>query len=306
MVSEGRSSKRGPGRCLLEVPLHTHDINMSGFLTRPPPSPVARGLGHGRSGLSHVAAHRLVAARSASQKSGETEEFMPPGVTEENKGRIARYSAKTSAKREIVEKEGQRPVSEYMALPVSQYSVLDAAKIERLSENTFKCYVGDFTMFGVKVEPILTVSVIANERGCSIDLLDCELDGSDVVRAVNGVFATRMSNTVSLEQLEGRKLLTSDCHIEVVGISPRYMKFVPTGLIETVGNTVMQQIVAISVPRFLKQLEQDYQNWASGDDSRGAVGTGQWGELNIDGGSGNGNGAQGDMSKTEEKEKSSI
>lgn len=64
---------------------------------------------------------------------------------------------------------------EYMALPVSQYSVLDAARIERLDENTFKCYIGSFKMFAVTVEPILIVSVIGNEKGCQIKLLDCEV-----------------------------------------------------------------------------------------------------------------------------------
>lgn len=62
-----------------------------------------------------------------------------------------------------------------MALPVSQYSVLDAARIERLNENTFKCYVGSFKMFRMTVEPIVTVKVVTNEKGCVINLLDCEV-----------------------------------------------------------------------------------------------------------------------------------
>lgn len=106
-----------------------------------------------------------------------------------------------------------------------------------------------------------------------------QLDGSDAVKAVNGVFTTRMTNLVSWEQLEDCKKLTSDATIEVAGLTPRYMNIVPIGVIEAVGNTIMQQIVNISVPQFLKQLEKDYKNWAEGDDSRGAVGTGDWKEL---------------------------
>lgn len=62
-----------------------------------------------------------------------------------------------------------------MALPVSQYSVLDAARIERLDENVFKCYIGSFKMFGMSVEPIVTVKVVANETGCCINLQECEV-----------------------------------------------------------------------------------------------------------------------------------
>ena len=50
--------------------------------------------------------------------------------------RTVSFSATKSAS--IPVKQGMRPLQDYMALPVSQYSVLDARKIERLSENTFK------------------------------------------------------------------------------------------------------------------------------------------------------------------------
>lgn len=58
-----------------------------------------------------------------------------------------------------------------MALPASQYSVLDAQKIERLDDNTFRCYVGGLKFFGVRVEPVLTVSVIVGEKGPTVKLL---------------------------------------------------------------------------------------------------------------------------------------
>ena len=33
------------------------------------------------------------------------------------------------------------PAAEYMSLPASQYSVLDAERIERADDYTFRCYV---------------------------------------------------------------------------------------------------------------------------------------------------------------------
>lgn len=37
------------------------------------------------------------------------------------------------------QEEGKRPLREYMGLPPSQYSVLDAQTVTRIDDNTFKC-----------------------------------------------------------------------------------------------------------------------------------------------------------------------
>ena len=67
------------------------------------------------------------------------------------------------------------PTAEYMALPASQYSVLDAQRIERLDESTFRCYVGGLRLFSLVVEPVLTVSVVVGERGPTVKLLQTEV-----------------------------------------------------------------------------------------------------------------------------------
>ncbi|KAF2282526.1 hypothetical protein GH714_043697 [Hevea brasiliensis] len=41
---------------------------------------------------------------------------------------------------------------EYMSLPASQYSVLDAERIERVDDNTFRCYVYRFKFFAFELE----------------------------------------------------------------------------------------------------------------------------------------------------------
>jgi hypothetical protein len=42
-----------------------------------------------------------------------------------------------------------------MALPVSQYSVLDARRIERLGDNRFRCFVDGVRLFSFSVEPVV-------------------------------------------------------------------------------------------------------------------------------------------------------
>jgi hypothetical protein len=56
---------------------------------------------------------------------------------------------------------------------------------------------------------------------------------------------------------------------------PKWMRAIPVSAIERTGSGVMQQVLNRMLPKFLAQLQADYQLWASGDSSRKAVGTGQ-------------------------------
>lgn len=62
-----------------------------------------------------------------------------------------------------------------MVLPASQYSVLDAKRVERLDEDTFRCYVGGIKFFSLEVEPVITVSVTVQERGPTVRLLSTKV-----------------------------------------------------------------------------------------------------------------------------------
>lgn len=62
-----------------------------------------------------------------------------------------------------------------MSLPASQYSVLDAERIERVDDSTFRCYVYTFKFFAFEVCPVLLVRVEEQPNGCCIKLLSCKV-----------------------------------------------------------------------------------------------------------------------------------
>ncbi|GIL49906.1 hypothetical protein Vafri_6216, partial [Volvox africanus] len=107
---------------------------------------------------------------------------------------IATFRASKLGRQPIV--ESQRPLAEYMALPASQYSVLDARRIERVDDTTFRCYVGELRFFSWSVEPVITVSVTVEQGGCTIRLLGCKLQGSRFVEDINDKFSATMTNVV--------------------------------------------------------------------------------------------------------------
>lgn len=63
-----------------------------------------------------------------------------------------------------------------MSLPASQYSVLDAERIERIDDNTFRCYVYKLKFFNFEVCPVLLVRVEEQPNGCCIKLLSCKVN----------------------------------------------------------------------------------------------------------------------------------
>ncbi|XP_016454013.1 uncharacterized protein LOC107778302 [Nicotiana tabacum] len=188
----------------------------------------------------------------------------------------ARFIARR--KESLSVKQLQRPLMEYMSLPASQYSVLDAERIERVDDSTFRCYVYRFKFFAFEVCPVLLVRVEEQPDGCCIKLLSCKLEGSPIVVAQNDKFDASMVNKISYDS--GRRdspvqQLTSDAVIEVNIEIPFAFRAIPVQAIESTGAQVLDQILRIMLPRFMAQLAKDYQAWASGDTSRQPLGTGQ-------------------------------
>ena len=74
-----------------------------------------------------------------------------------------------------------------MALPASQYSVLDAKKIDRIDDHTFRCYVNAIHFLNLTIEPILTVTVIEGSRGPTVKLLDTRVSPSSFLQPCDAV-----------------------------------------------------------------------------------------------------------------------
>ncbi|XP_042377983.1 uncharacterized protein SYNPCC7002_A1590-like [Zingiber officinale] len=188
----------------------------------------------------------------------------------------ARFAAKRIESATV--QQLQRPLAEYMTLPASQYSVLDAERIERIDDKTFRCYVYRLKFFSFEVCPVLVVRVDEEPNGCCIRLLSCKLEGSPLVEAQNEKFSASMVNRIScsdgLHNSTFQKL-TTDTDIEVTIDIPFAFRMLPVEVFESTGRQVLEQLLRAMLPRFLAQLIKDYQAWASGDTSRQPLGTGQ-------------------------------
>ncbi|CAI5995075.1 unnamed protein product [Closterium sp. NIES-64] len=201
----------------------------------------------------------------------------------------------------------------YMTLPASQYSVLDAERIERVDSSTFRCYAHRVQFFSVEICPVLLVRVDEEADGCTIRLLSATLDGSPIVKSQNKKFrwSASMVNRVRWApdpSSPASRLIMSETTLKSAVEVPVPFRMIPRDVIETAGNKLLEQILKVAVPRFLEQgtprcfpsspypltpsllalphlsllsvpsspqLKKDYEAWASGDTSRKPLGTGE-------------------------------
>lgn len=107
--------------------------------------------------------------------------------------------------------------------------------------------------------------------------VDLQLQGSKAIVAANDRFDATMTNIVTWEGDEAQELkqLCSSTSIQVALEVPRWARMMPTSAIESTGSRVMQTVLNNTVPKFLKQLQKDYELWAAGDESRKPIGTGE-------------------------------
>lgn len=104
-----------------------------------------------------------------------------------------------------------------------------------------------------------------------------QLQGSKTILAANDRFDATMTNIVTWEDdgQQEAKHICSDTSIQVSLEIPRWARMMPTSAIESTGSKVMQTVLNSTVPKFLKQLQKDYELWAAGDISRKPMGTGE-------------------------------
>lgn len=94
-----------------------------------------------------------------------------------------------------------------MSLPASQYSVLDAERIERVDDSTFRCYVYRFKFFAIEVCPVLLVRVEEQPNGCCIKLLSCKVMLSLFISLI--LILLFVSDFCLLVQLEGSSIVVA-------------------------------------------------------------------------------------------------
>lgn len=193
-------------------------------------------------------------------------------INQNNKVSMPRVTWNAATSSSVRVKESKRTVEQYMALPASQYSVLTADQITRISESEFKCTLGTMNFFGTKFTPTLyvNVDVFPDDARAEIVVSRAEVSGSEAAATVNGTFSISAVNKVTAGvDKKGFKTLNSNTTLVIDAIVPSTR--LPLGLIRRGGNFLMQSTLSVVVPTFVRILASDFKRWSAGDDSRSAL-----------------------------------
>ena len=189
-----------------------------------------------------------------------------------------------------------RGVREYMALPASQYNTLDGETVTRMGDDVFVCELGKLDFLGFAIAPVLTakVDVQPGGRGTVIRVESATLRGSPLVERADDLFEIDSVNRVGWRYLYGEDEETNDdvsdaraceiaseTNVNVYLLVPSWFPFTVRAT-ERTGNFVVRQVVKQVVPRFLKQLKNDYDVWATGDDCRDATCAGDLFDVDME------------------------
>lgn len=209
------------------------------------------------------------------------EKLMQPNKGEESltytyslSGPTVTWSASSKGKRKVVQREGNRDLNSYLALPPTEYSLLDPTYVTRISDNEFRCSPGMINWFSTMIEPIMYVRVDSGEAGRVVmEVYRMELDGSPLVRSASSSFTFECNMGVWVERPWRPKQplqLGSSINVKFVVKIPEE-NWIPQRVLKTGGSFVLQRCMDLFLPQFLKFLEKDYTQWSAGDDSRAAV-----------------------------------
>ena len=202
--------------------------------------------------------------------------------------------------------ESLRTCEEYMALPATEYSVLSANQIIRLSDTSFKAILPTLNFFGTKITPVLYVRTLShflisfctyiNLTSCSLFIYSLKVDvivypelakseiivvkaetiGSDVASMINGTFNISAVNTVlsssTTEETRNKKQvikkLNSHTTLQIDVVVPENTKVkIPSNLLQSSGSFIIQSSLNVIVPTFVRILAADFKRWSSGTHS---------------------------------------
>lgn len=126
----------------------------------------------------------------------------------------------------------------------------------------YRCTLYKIQFFNFEVTPVLDLCVTPTDHNCTVELLSCKFQGSDVIEQQNELFSASMRNYITWQENGGETLLDFDVNLELVlELYTKPFSLLPLSVVEKPGNLVMQGVLDRLVPLLVQQLLQDYNSW---------------------------------------------
>uniref|UniRef100_A0A5B6YLD1 DUF1997 family protein n=1 Tax=Davidia involucrata TaxID=16924 RepID=A0A5B6YLD1_DAVIN len=156
-------------------------------------------------------------------------------------------------------------ISEFLSHPSGVEAILNTRALrsfQSINSNTYRCTLPRIQLMNFEAAPVLDLRVTPTTEDCTVEMLSCKFEGSEVVERQNNHFSAFMRNNITWDTNDSEPFLDIDVKLNLtLEIYTRPFTLLPISAVEGPGNVMMQALVDRLVPLLLQQLLQDYDRW---------------------------------------------
>eukprot|EP00257_Ricinus_communis_P017053 XP_015575395.1 uncharacterized protein LOC8277769 isoform X2 [Ricinus communis] len=156
-------------------------------------------------------------------------------------------------------------ISEFLSHPFGIQAMLNTKTLENfepIDANTYRCFLPKVQLLNFEAAPVLDLRVTPTEEDCTVEMLSCKFQGSEIMERQNEYFSAFMMNRLTWSTNESKPFLEADMKLNVtLEIYTAPFTLLPASAVEGPGNLMMQALVDRLIKLLLKQLMQDYYEW---------------------------------------------
>ncbi len=132
-------------------------------------------------------------------------------------------------------------------------AMLDSRKLTLLTPGSYRYTVTSFKVFQLEVKPVVSIGVLSEEGRLKMHATDSELDGLGLVDDFE------LSLNATLEATD--KGLEGEAVLGVSVSQPPLLRFIPSQVLESTGQSILNGILLGIKARVGHQLVEDFRKW---------------------------------------------
>ncbi len=132
-------------------------------------------------------------------------------------------------------------------------AMLDSSKLVSLGHGNFRYTVTSFKVFQLQVNPVVSIAVKNGENNLKMNATDSTLDGLGLV--------DDFELTLDAILVANENGLEGEAHLGVTVSQPPLLRFVPSKILESTGQSILNGILLGIKTRVGQQLIKDFKEW---------------------------------------------
>ncbi|KAG0473928.1 hypothetical protein HPP92_015785 [Vanilla planifolia] len=136
-------------------------------------------------------------------------------------------------------------------------------ELESLGPDIYRCTLQKIQFLAFEVAPVLELRVNSTSEDCTVEMISCKFEGSELIKGQNKLFSAFMRNHITWNaEHSSEPCLEVDVNLSVsLEIYTQPFSLLPAAAVENPGNLIMQGLIDRLVPLLAEQLLQDYATW---------------------------------------------